>query len=428
MADEGVVRTDLGGVIDTDGNHAPDGVVGPYHQREGSADTVRAIWSPVQVPLETLPATFTGQLPVENRFSFRSLSDLEFEWALLEFSGPGRPAETRVVARGHTPGPPIAPATTGVLNLSLPGGWREADALRLIAFDPTQGEVVRWVWPLRGRSQMLQTFFETGPVSQEVALVDGEDICVRSGKAEFRFSKQSGLLESVVIDGEAVGLADGPRLVAARADGNEVPGLGIPTVLAATEAGRAIVEATDSAGLTQFRWEVLPKGVLRLTYRAKVPDGDYHYAGIGFGLQDQTVDSKRWLGGGPFRVWKNRMRGPTFGLWANDDNNGVAGEVWDLPEFKGIFKDVVWMRLALGERFVTIGLPEGQPLLGLLNPPNGADPKHCTFEYPTGEGIYVFEAIPAIGNKFHPAKDVGPSSEPTWISGTLQGTVLLKFE
>ena len=53
-----------------------------------------------------------------------------------------------------------------------------------------------------------------------------------------------------MIDGEAVGLADGPRLVAARADGKEVPGLGIPTVHAATEAGRVIVEATDSAGLT----------------------------------------------------------------------------------------------------------------------------------------------------------------------------------
>ena len=34
LADEGIVRTDRGGALDTDGNHAPDGIVGPV-PREG---------------------------------------------------------------------------------------------------------------------------------------------------------------------------------------------------------------------------------------------------------------------------------------------------------------------------------------------------------------------------------------------------------
>ena len=35
LADEGAVRTDKNGQIDTDGNHAPDGIVGPYHEKGG---------------------------------------------------------------------------------------------------------------------------------------------------------------------------------------------------------------------------------------------------------------------------------------------------------------------------------------------------------------------------------------------------------
>ena len=47
FADQGVVRTDKNGEIDTDGNHGPDGIVGPYHEKEGSFYTIKEIWSPI---------------------------------------------------------------------------------------------------------------------------------------------------------------------------------------------------------------------------------------------------------------------------------------------------------------------------------------------------------------------------------------------
>ena len=70
LADEGVVRTDRGGRFDNDGNHAPDGIVGPCRQKEGSFYTVKEIWSPVQVLLDTLNASFDGVIPVENDYAF----------------------------------------------------------------------------------------------------------------------------------------------------------------------------------------------------------------------------------------------------------------------------------------------------------------------------------------------------------------------
>ncbi|MDQ2740413.1 MAG: glycoside hydrolase family 2, partial [Actinomycetota bacterium] len=41
LLDEGVVRDDRGGAIDTDGNRAPDGVLGPFREKEGSCFTIK---------------------------------------------------------------------------------------------------------------------------------------------------------------------------------------------------------------------------------------------------------------------------------------------------------------------------------------------------------------------------------------------------
>ena len=52
FADEGVVRPNQNGKIDVDGNNAPDGIIGPFHEKEGSFYTIKEIWSPVQVKNE----------------------------------------------------------------------------------------------------------------------------------------------------------------------------------------------------------------------------------------------------------------------------------------------------------------------------------------------------------------------------------------
>lgn len=49
FSDGGVVRTDKHDSIDTHGNNAPDGIVGPYRQKEGSFYTIKQIWSPIHV-------------------------------------------------------------------------------------------------------------------------------------------------------------------------------------------------------------------------------------------------------------------------------------------------------------------------------------------------------------------------------------------
>ncbi len=78
FADEGVQRTDEDGRIDVFSTFAPDGVLGPHHEKEGSFYTIRDLFSPVQVEAPVLDEQFTGTLAVHNRYDFTSLAQCRF--------------------------------------------------------------------------------------------------------------------------------------------------------------------------------------------------------------------------------------------------------------------------------------------------------------------------------------------------------------
>ena len=49
FCDEAPKRSDKGGILDSDKSNAPDGVVGPRREKEGSYYAIRAQWSPIQL-------------------------------------------------------------------------------------------------------------------------------------------------------------------------------------------------------------------------------------------------------------------------------------------------------------------------------------------------------------------------------------------
>ena len=117
FADEGVLRTDMNGKIDDQGNKASDGIVGPYREKEGSYYSVREIWCPVHFETEYLPPAFDGKLPVENRYFYTDLDECKFSVSLLSYPGFGMDEtdttysivspSTTPGQKGHT-GPPSA--------------------------------------------------------------------------------------------------------------------------------------------------------------------------------------------------------------------------------------------------------------------------------------------------------------------------------
>ena len=76
--DEDVKRTDKNGILDSRGNEAPDGIIGPYREKEGSFYAIKELWSPVLIQDKSVPAS--AMVSVENRYSFTDLKDCRFKW------------------------------------------------------------------------------------------------------------------------------------------------------------------------------------------------------------------------------------------------------------------------------------------------------------------------------------------------------------
>ena len=471
LIDEGIVRTDIEGFqdigglafkpntwIDKQGNRAPDGVVGPRRELEGSAYALREIFSPIQFLQDRVEPEFAGQLELSNEYVFTSLDLVNFEWELLQFPLATDPqATTTRLATGSQRGPALAPGASGILALQLPADLARAHALRVRAIGTNGAEVIAKTWPLKSRAELLAESFLTAPVMA----VSGGGFHYTSGDTTFSFNPRNGLLTSAAVGGQSLTFKDGPQFVWSISKGAEVENnedsidVNALQVLGqkvtrpevdkfdspwtvqsldmadwqagvSTADGHPVIESKAPDGQGWFRWTVLSGGVLRLDYHYDLPRGLYGYAGIGFDLAESAVRSKQWLGGGPSRVWKNRLQGPDFGLWQNAYNDGVPGEVWDLPAFKGVFEDVAWARLRTREGTLIVGLADEEAYLGVLRPRNGFDPRRALWSYPSQGGLFVFNAISPVGAKWRDSREAGPSSASNQLNGPITGTVYFR--
>ncbi len=170
------------------GNWAPDGIMGPYREKEGSYYTVKQIWSPVQLP-DVLPASFGGKLPVDNRYEFTDLSKCGFTWQLRKF---GNFAGFKSIAEGIITSPDVAPGKTGSLNLHLPADWKNADALSITARDPHGQELWSWVYPLLPPNK----FVPAGSLLVAAA-TEGDELQLKAGDTEARVKLATGQLLGV---------------------------------------------------------------------------------------------------------------------------------------------------------------------------------------------------------------------------------------
>jgi hypothetical protein len=300
LADEGVVRTDLNNKIDTAGNNAPDGIAGPYHQKEASFYTVRQIWSPVQVTLDR--KTFNGVVRIENGYDFTNLDQVTLTWQLVNFvSSMSSEAGHTVRQKGTMRGPNLKPGQQGQLCLNLPANWRSYDGLYLTANDAQNNELWTWSLPLKSRSQMSADYVKLEKGRFDVVSTDGH-IKITTGKYEFVFGAENGLLRQVSSGGRAFALTNGPRLVPKKASDIK------PIVTHSEVDGVYVLQAKNSGGLDSFCWKIFPGGQMMLEYAYSL-EGDYDYFGVTFDLPESSMKSMRWLGQGPCHVWKNRLQG-----------------------------------------------------------------------------------------------------------------------
>ncbi len=148
-------------------------------------------------------------------------------------------------------------------------------------------------------------------------------------------------------------------------------------------------------------------------------DGTADIFGVAFDYPEKNVKAKRWLGGGPYHVWQNRLKGAALDVWQNAYNDTVPGETWLYPEFKGFFSGWKWAVLSTTEGDLAPAQPGRQPVpRGSL--PAKRRPGRLPAE-PPPLGIGAYSVIPAMAPNKNHVPDLGsaPIPSPAPLSGCL---------
>lgn len=409
FSDEGVVRTDQDNKIDVKGSSAPDGIVGPYREKEGSYFTIREVWSPVYIGQEFLPASFRGTLAVENRYHYTNLNQCSFTWKLVNFPLPGQSqAGASTVRTGTAPAPDVAPGyQRGELQLNLPADFRQYDGLYLTATDPHGREIFTWSWPLKTPQQFARQLIGQTKIkgrSKGVALQETEaQLIVSANGVEVRFNRQDGTIAGVRNARKSISFRNGPVLAAGKNQFKEMT--------YRREGDDVVIENSYEGEVKKLQYRLLANGWLRLEYEY-LPKGYYDYLGITFDYPEAQVTGLKFLGDGPYRVWKNRMKGTQFGVWQKPYNNTVTGESWQYPEFKGYHANLHWAVVENKEYPFTVVSESPDMFLRLFTPQaaKGAYNNNTVPAFPAGD-ISFLNGISPIGDKFLKPEQLGPQGQ-----------------
>ena len=430
LMDQGVVRTDRNNIVDCMGNFGSDGIVGPHMEKEGSFYTIREVWSPVQVLYFD-----SGAFTVQNCYNFINLKDCKFKYRLLKMPAYGE-TDVKVVKEVKLPSPDVAPGEKTRMKIEK----SDADVIELTAIDPYGKEIFTWSskhWTKAGNFRYPYLREHTQKYSYTE---DGDQLLVQQGQRQYTFSKKTGRLMGVSVNGNKLSFGNGPRFVAAKRADRSEDGFYNHDDKQAFQKKTKYTEYADQGAFADFVFSdstlvanYKHGSIEKVTWRFLADGGVYMHVnyyfngvvdllGICFDYPEQLMKSKRWVGLGPYRVWQNRMEGPQYGLWSNDYNDPVPGESFEYPEFKGYFSNVSWMQFQTAEG--QFGLELMSDKIGVYTPRDGRD--HLLYSLPE-TGISILRTIPAVRNKVNTTDLNGPSAQPYWSKGTGRIIAILRF-
>jgi hypothetical protein len=418
FADEGVERRDRNDSIDTNGNQGPDGILGPYHEKEGSFYTVKEIWSPVFFKTKEIGPDFNGKMEVSNRFLYSNLNLSKYSFELVKFGNSFPKVET-VKKTGTIKSPDIAVGEHGTLNLELPGDWKSYDVLYVTALDQYGRHINTWSWNISHPKDYSARIVISTPSGVSAKDLNNQ-IVISSGSTEITFDKSSGLITGIKSNGKSVPFK-----------GLEFAGLNrtFKEMKNYYKDGNYIVELTyDSA--SYVTWTFPGGGWMKLDYSYNLK-GSVDYAGITFNYPENLVIGATLMANGPYRVWKNRLKGTRFGIFNKKYNNTVTGQSWDYPEFKGYYSNFYAVEIQTKEVPITIVTSTDDLFLHLFTPQTATNLKgvrgEMTPPFPSGN-ISFLHGISAVGTKFSTARSEGPQGERNSYNGeSLKGTLYFRF-
>jgi hypothetical protein len=395
FADQGVVRTDKNNIIDADGNRGADGIVGPFHEKEGSFFTIKEIWSPVFFERREMTSGFDGTFNLENRYHFANLNTCRFDWKLLNL-------KTKEEINGHAAAPDVKPSEKGRLKVNLPLNWMNYDVLYITATDAHGNELFTWSFPVILPVKEANRFV-TKEGASAVTLKETDSLFIAAvNDLQLSFSRKTGILREVRNAKGIIPFTNGP--VVQEGANN------FSSITHRMEGKNLVIESAfdRKSAYNTLQWTIYPSGWLRLNVKYFPAEYLTNFAGLNFSFPENQMKGVEYMGMGPNRVWKNRIKGNRFGIWKKDYNDTETGENWVYPEFKGYHSNVYWCKFITKDQPFMV-LTENEDLfLRLFSAAFKTDQWH-NYEplFPSGN-ISFMQGIPGIGTKTQRADRSGP--------------------
>lgn len=426
FADEGIVRTDRKGYIDTDQGFAPDGIVGPHREKEASWYTIRDVWSPIQIAPVAIRSHWDGRLLLTNDYLFTPLSACQMTYQVLDIAKNG---QRTVKSEGTVRLPNIKPGASDWVDFAQTHALDEGDFLQLAALNHQGDTINKWSFPLRYADEYHQRHHAlalqdeaTAPTSSqaECASVSAYTLSSANGLS-VTFDEKTGMLTSVVKRGKVIPFANGPVAVGFKAQ--------LKGIRSRMDGKDAILTMYYTGGTDSIVWRMTPEGQLGMDalilnrrdgghFEGPFFDSYVSALGFSFSYPESEVKGMTWLGRGPYRVWRNRQRGMLMDLWHKAYNNTVTGEgkgkPLTYPEFKGYHANVYWAQLESDQYPLSIESETDGLYLRVFTPEEPEGAMSPTMQpFPEGD-ISLLLDIPAI-QSYKPIAQLGPQAQPANI-------------
>ena len=362
--------------------------------------TIKEIWAPIGFDIASLSPSFNGTLNVENKFLYTNLNRVKFDYKLVLFpKATQKTLAPLVIEEGTVPSPYTAAGEKGQLKFTFANPFTQADVLLLVATDiRTNKEICTWTLPIRKPEDVMKTSPEVASISTIMRTEDENFLSLVMDGINYIFDKKTGNITKVYVGKRDIPF-NGPFLAGVNS------GYALADFKHLVKDNIHSVEATYKGENYLFvRWTFHTGDLPRMDYQytVKAPG---EYVGITFKYPEEKIVGMKWMGRGPFQVWKNRIKGQQLGVWEKSNKAGTNAE------FKGWHADLYWIQFQTNMGNFTFYTDQQNMFLQLFNPlKQGALLNEFNSPpFPDNGNIGFMHQISGLGTKA-PEKEVASKS------------------
>lgn len=424
FSDNAVKRSDKGGILDSDGSNGTDGIVGPYREKEGSYYTVRDVWAPIQLENFFITPSFNGEFIVRNDYLFSNLNTCKMEYKVFTAPSPLKGGQIQEIASGIITLPAIDPRESGKARMQVPENFFDGDIFEIKAWDRHGNEICTWTRTVHYAGEYTrQQLMQAGYSGKAAVNQEGNSVTLSAKEVSVTFDTTTGYITEVKNSNGILSFNNGPVPVGMKAKVKEVK--------LRQDNEEAVFTAYYLGAVDSICWKMTPSGLLQMHavmldkanpgvgFDEAVFEDNIDNFGFTFSYPEEKVKSMDWFGRGPYRVWKNRIRGANYGVWSKDYNNTITGADFSnliYPEFKGYHGNMYWSTLNTSEASFTTFCASDGVFMRVFTPAEPEDnisgwPANPAF--PEGDISFLYE-IPGM-RCFKPIHQHGPKSQPSNI-------------